>query len=169
MYFWVIKNLVTSHTGNESFSFVMRKKASLISKYSYYSSFWVQNLDFFFGTILPPNFWRGAGWPSRLRCKRQFFPASYWHLATQENFRIATLLSLSEERKWLQISSLRIKKKCQNNFYSFQWLIIRAKTKRLKNHHTKNSRAENCILASGARAKETENSKITFFFAILKR
>ena len=165
MYFWVIKNLVTSHTGNESFSFVMRKKASLISKYSYYSSFWVQNLDFFW----EPIFWRGAEWPTiTLRCKRQFFPASYWHLATQENFRIATLLSLSEERKWLQISSLRIKKKCQNNFYSFQWLIIRAKTKRLKNHHTKNSRAENCILASGGEQKKQRIADY-FFFAILKR
>ena len=120
----------------------MRKKASLISKYSYYSSFWVQNfLEPYF-----PQFFEGV----QATLQKAIFPASYWHLATQENFRIATLLSLSEERKWLQILSLRIKKKCQNNFYSFQWLIIRAKTKRLKNHHTKNSRAENCILASGA-------------------
>ena len=75
-------------------------------------------------------FWR-AGWPKEAQLfaatlQKAIFRASYWHLATQENFRIATLLSLSEERKWLQISSLRIKKKCQNNFYSFQWLIIRA-------------------------------------------
>ena len=100
--------------------------------------------------------------------QKAIFPASYWHLATQENFRIATLLSLSEERKWLQISSLRIKKKCQNNFYSFQWLIIRAQTKRLKNHHTKNSRAENCILASGGEQKKQRIADY-FFFAILKR
>ena len=125
MYFWVIKNLVTSHTGNESFSFVMRKKASLISKYSYYSSFWVQNLDFWNHTS--PNFLKGCRMTYyNATLQKAIFPASYWHLATQENFRIATLLSLSEERKWLQISSLRIKKKCQNNFYSFQWLIIRA-------------------------------------------
>ena len=50
----------------------MRKKASLISKYSYYSSFWVQNLDIFWNHT-SPNFLKGCRMTQQATLQKAIF------------------------------------------------------------------------------------------------